>query len=423
MNESSAVPSYSPPALKSSIQAELICFSHLRWDFVWQRPQHLLSRAARLYRVLYIEEPVFVPHEVLGDDGFSGDKNLAGHFKISERPGGITIAVPVLAEGGSAEANNASLRSLLRQLVPEPRPCSRILWYYTPAAIEFTMDLTADVVVYDNMDELSAFLGASSRLVEQERALFERADVVFTGGMSLYASKSKRHPNVHAFPSSIDALHFLRARNPLALPGPQDQADIPAPRIGFFGVIDERLNQRLIADLADRCPDWQFIMIGPVVKIDPAGLPIRPNLHWLGSKPYAELPTYLAGWDAGFMPFALNDATRFISPTKTLEFLAGGIPVVSTPITDVVSPYKERGLVEIADTASAFADRLSDILKRRADKDAFNLWLAEVDHYLSTTSWDKSWDSMRTLLEGTIKSGEEERRQHPLEHFAEPSHV
>src|SRR3712207_4223372 len=195
------------------------------------------------------------------------------------------------------------------------------------------------------MDELSLFRGASQELLDLESALFSRCDLVFTGGMSLYEAKKSRHRSVHGFPSSIDFSHFSQARSIQV--DPEDQAHIPHPRLGFFGVVDERMDIELLAEVADLRPDWQFVMIGPVVKIDPNSLPQRPNIHWLGGKSYADLPRYLFGWDVGFMPFALNEATRFISPTKKPEFLAAGVPVVSTPINDVVRPYGEKGLVEI----------------------------------------------------------------------------
>jgi glycosyltransferase involved in cell wall biosynthesis len=285
-----------------------------------------------------------------------------------------------------------------------------VLWYYTPAAIDFTRDLQADVIVYDNMDELSGFLGASPLLLAQEKALFDKADLVFTGGISLYGVKRRQHPNVHAFPSSIDADHYLQARSPQTLGTPPDQEKIPTPRIGFFGVIDERLDLELLAALAQARPDWQFVMIGPVVKIDPDALPMYRNLHWLGAKPYADLPSYLAGWDAGFMPFALNEATHFISPTKTLEFLAAGVPLVSTPITDVVNPYGERELVEIADAAGTFETRIGAMLNRRKDPKSFDLWLKLIDLHLATTSWDKSWRSMNDLLMREMSESRQNQR-------------
>jgi glycosyltransferase involved in cell wall biosynthesis len=361
----------------------LVCFSHLRWDFVWQRPQHLLSRAARHYRVLFVEEPIFNPA-------------VAAHIEIGHRPGGVTVAVPVLPEGtGAAEIVDAQ-RRLVGKLLAREAGAGRVFWYYTPMALAFSGHLDCDLCVYDNMDELSAFRGASPELLALEQKLFTRADLVFTGGMSLYEAKRARHHSVHPFPSSIDFDHFSTARG-LRGPEPRDQASLPRPRLGFFGVIDERMDTELVAGIADLRPEWQFVMIGPVVKIDAATLPRRPNIHWIGGKSYKELPRYLAGWDAGIMPFALNEATRFISPTKTPEFLAAGVPVVSTPITDVVRPYGERNLVEIAATPREFVEKAEAVLARPKDR-----WLRKVDRHLSAGSWDKTWAAMHRLMTTAI---------------------
>jgi glycosyltransferase involved in cell wall biosynthesis len=356
----------------------LVCFSHLRWDFVWQRPQHLLSRAVRHYNVLIIEEPIFKP-------------GATAHMDISDRPQGVTIAVPILPEGLSHEDVIAEQHDLIEGLIGRESTHSRVFWYYTPMALSFTSDLDCDLCIYDNMDELSLFRGASQELLDLENALFSRCDLVFTGGMSLYEAKRNRHRSIHGFPSSIDFNHFSKARS--IRQDPADQAHIPHPRLGFFGVIDERMDVDLVADVAALRPDWHFVMIGPVVKIDPASLPQRPNIHWLGGKSYNELPHYLAGWDVGFMNFALNEATKFISPTKTPEFLAAGVPVVSTAITDVVRPYGEKGLVEIARDAKEVVAKVETIFARPKEP-----WLARVDRHLAAGSWDKTWASMHKLM-------------------------
>jgi glycosyltransferase involved in cell wall biosynthesis len=361
----------------------LVCFSHLRWDFVWQRPQHLLSRAAKHYRVIVVEEPAYKP-------------SVMPHISISHRPGGITIALPILPEGvGEAEAIRIQ-RKLVTDLLERQPDAGRVFWYYTPMAMAFTGHLECDLCVYDNMDELSAFRGASEELLALEQRLFARADLVFTGGMSLYEAKRGRHHSVHPFPSSIDFEHFSKARR-MSGPEPQDQAHIPHPRLGFFGVIDERMDIDLVGNVAALRPDWQFVMIGPVVKIDPATLPQRPNIHWIGGKSYADLPRYLSGWDVGFMPFALNEATRFISPTKTPEFLAAGVPVVSTPINDVIRPYGDKGLVEIAKDPFDIVSKAEVLLAR--PKEA---WLQRVDRHLAAGSWDKTWAAMQRLMASAL---------------------
>ncbi|MDX6804938.1 glycosyltransferase [Terrihabitans sp. PJ23] len=288
-------------------------------------------------------------------------------------------------------------RDLVDDLVESLPHRQWVHWYYTPMALSFSRHLSPGLCIYDNMDELSAFRGAPPRMVALERELLRRADIVFTGGQSLFEAKKDRHPNVHAFPSSIDAGHFHQARGK-ALDEPEDQAAIPHPRLGFFGVIDERMDVDLVGRMADLRPDWQFVMIGPVVKIDPAALPQRPNLHWLGGKSYQELPAYLSGWDAGIMPFAINESTRFISPTKTPEFLAAGLPVVSTPIRDVIRPYGDLELVEIAADAETFVQKAEEAIARAGEP-----WLARVDEHLATMSWDMTWQSMDQLMASTSR--------------------
>ncbi len=362
----------------------LLCFSHLRWNFVFQRPQHLLTRAARHYRVAIFEEPV------------RGDVE-SPILEAADGAGGVTVLVPHLPEGLSERSETLAQRALLNDYVAatgEPQA----LWYYSPAFMAFSAHVAAPVRVYDCMDELTAFRNAPPTLPLMERRLLARADLVFTGGMSLYEAKRGRHPSVHAFPSSVDRAHFAQARDP-ERHDPPDQARISGPRFGFFGVIDERMDLELLAAVADLRPAWQFVMLGPVVKIDEAQLPRRSNIHWLGGKPYAELPRYLGGWDVGFMPFALNEATRFISPTKTPEFLAGGLPVISTPVADVVRPYGEKGLVAIAATAEEVVARAEAMLAGMPPE-----WRERVDRHLADMSWDRTWQSMHGLMRSVAQA-------------------
>jgi glycosyltransferase involved in cell wall biosynthesis len=365
----------------------LLCFSHLRWDFVWQRPQHLLSRASSAYDVVFVEEPVV-------------RRGASPVLESGVRACGVEVATPILPEGLDAQETIAAQKTLLDQLIFRRRREPQVLWYYTPMALEFSRHLEAPTIVYDNMDELSLFRGASQRIIDLEAELFARADVVFTGGMSLYEAKRHRHHNIHGLPSSIDRAHFLTARGARETQ-PADQSALPGPRLGFFGVIDERMDLDLLAGVAALRPNWTFVMIGPVVKIDPASLPRRDNIHWLGQRSYDELPRYLAGWDVGFMNFALNEATRFISPTKTPEFLAAGVPVVSTAIRDVVDPYGARGLVEIASTPAEVVDAAERVLARPKAP-----WLRKVDRHLATGSWDKTWRKMDRLIAACAAPGE-----------------
>jgi UDP-galactopyranose mutase len=269
-----------------------------------------------------------------------------------------------------------------------------IAWYYTPMMLTFSRHLEADAVIFDAMDELSKFRFAPAKLIELEQELINKADIVFTGGSSLYEAKKDRHPNVHCFPSSVDRAHFAKARARLF--DPADQEDLPRPRLGFYGVIDERFDADLLARLAELRPNWSFVMVGPVVKIAEEDLPRRPNIHYLGSKTYDQLPSYLSGWDVALMPFAMNESTQFISPTKTPEYLAGGKPVVSTPIKDVVRHYGQLEGVQIASTPAEFAAACDKALGLAHDPDSG--WLAEADVLLSATSWDTTQARIAGLI-------------------------
>jgi UDP-galactopyranose mutase len=362
----------------------ILCLSHLRWNFVYQRPQHLLTRCARDHRVVFVEEPMF--------DVSEPELELRAE-------GSVKVAVPHLSLGTPQDIAENILRKMIDRLVYELDNLRPVLWYLTPMAIAFTHHVKPRAVVYDCMDELSLFQGAPAELKDRETLLLKYADVVFTGGHSLYEYKKahSQHANIHPFPSSVDTDHFGRARGSLAEPA--DQAAISHPRIGFFGVIDERMDLALLSDLADQRPDLQLVMVGPVVKISPEALPQRPNLHWLGSKTYQELPAYLAGWDVAMLPFARNEATRFISPTKTPEYLAAGKPVVSTSITDVVRPYGNEGLAWIADSAGEFAIAIDEAL--RSDRTAR---IAHADAFLDGLSWDRTWSQMWAQVQRAIEA-------------------
>lgn len=382
-----------------SPEFDLVCLSHLRWDFVYQRPQHLLSRAAQQRRVFYFEEPVFA-------DGLA-------RLDISQRHEHLFIVTPLLPKEWSlckcvvdrlqpqyvdeAYLENifAALHRLLDELMNTFHINNYVLWYYTPMAMAFSEHLQPIATLYDCMDELTAFKNAPPTLRERERTLLQRADLVFTGGQSLYEAKRDLHPHVYAFPSSVDAAHFHQARLPQQ--DPLDQRDIPHPRLGFYGVLDERFDVELVAQIADAQPDWHIVLLGPLAKIEREDLPQRPNVHILGPKPYDLLPAYLSGWDVALLPFAHNDSTRFISPTKTLEYLAGGKPVVSTSIRDVVSPYGEKGLVHIADTPEAFVAATQAALSEDEE-----IRLAKYDAFLAQTSWDATWSAMCQLIEEVV---------------------
>ncbi|HEX8482581.1 MAG TPA: UDP-galactopyranose mutase [Allosphingosinicella sp.] len=363
----------------------LICFSHLRWNFVFQRPQHLMSRFAEAGRVVFWEEPEAALPEM---------EPALGVRTCAET--GVIVVTPSLPETLGAEEREATLRKLLDSyLAGEQGPFVR--WYYTPMMLPFSRHIEAACTVYDCMDELANFRFAPPELLGLERELFASADVVFTGGYSLYEAKKGLHPNIHPFPSSVDRAHFGRARAMDS--APDDQCSLPRPRFGFYGVIDERMDLEMIAAVADAHPEWSIVMVGPVVKIDSADLPHRANIHYLGGKTYEELPVYLGGWDVALMPFAINESTKFISPTKTPEYLAGARPVVSTPITDVIRHYGDLDSVFIADGAQAFIKGCEDALALVRGGDE---WLNEVDLKLANLSWDITYARMAGLVHEAI---------------------
>jgi glycosyltransferase involved in cell wall biosynthesis len=362
----------------------LICFSHLRWDFVWQRPQQLLTRATAQFDVIFVEEPVFQEgaHPTLT-------------FTVGD--GGVMVVVPHLAPGADYETAVEQQQFLLKSLLDLTGARERLLWYYTPMALAISSSLSRSLVVYDKMDELSAFFGAPPEMRAFEDELLANADVVFAGGKSLYESTLGRRDDVHLFPSSVDIVHFGQARK-LREERKISRETTPVT-LGFFGVIDERMDVALLKSIAQLRPDWMIEVIGPVVKIDPSILPKLPNISWSGSCPYSHLPERLASWHVGIMPFALNEATRYISPTKTPEFLAAGLPLVSTPILDVVRSFGDAGLVRIAATAEEFVQEVEQILvESRVD------WLRKVDARLATDSWDCTWQAMMKHIRGCLSS-------------------
>jgi UDP-galactopyranose mutase len=342
-----------------------------------------MSRFAREMNVIYWEEPVDI-----------GPRETA-YLQVREAPDApnVRVVVPHLPQGMPEDAREAALKRLLDAHVAAIRG-PLIAWYYTPMMLPFSRHIEADVTVFDAMDELSKFKFAPTHLLDLEQELIDRADVVFTGGSSLYEAKKDRHPNVHCFPSSVDRAHFCKARAHQF--DPADQEELPRPRLGFYGVIDERFDIELLDAVAAMRPSWSFVMVGPIVKISEDELPKRPNIHYLGGKTYDQLPAYLSGWDVALMPFAMNESTQFISPTKTPEYLAGGKPVVSTPIKDVVRHYGKLEGVKIASTPEEFVASCDEALELSRNPESG--WLAEADLMLSATSWDTTQARMAGLI-------------------------
>lgn len=345
---------------------DMIVFCHLRWDFVYQRPQHLISRLAKDYKILVVEEPQ--------------PTRLNGHSPLEVRE--ITANIHVFRPPvQNIESIGPFLKKHLKNRV------FPVGWFYSPAFISVLDTLEFDSVVYDCMDELSLFKGASARLIDQERQLLAAADVVYTGGKSLYESKQQKHHNVFCFPSSVDVDHFSN-KNTDTVEMPADLKDIPHPIVGYYGVIDERIDLDLLRKTAEKSPETSFVMIGPLCKIEDKDLPRAQNIHYLGMKSYEELPQYLHFFDVAMMPFALNDATKFISPTKTLEYMSARKPIISTRIRDVERDYSNCILL---------IDNEDDFCK--ALKEAPNKDLGEYKNILEKTSWDHTANSMKSIIQ------------------------
>jgi glycosyltransferase involved in cell wall biosynthesis len=357
----------------------IVVFSHLRWDFVFQRPQHLLSRLAQHYPVLFVEEPEY-------------DEGAPFMHRTSPVPN-VTVcrAHTNIHANGFHDEQLRLLQPMVAQLAPPGEEV--VAWFYTPMALPLLQALRPALVVYDCMDELASFKNPPKQLLQRESALLSIADLVFAGGPSLYEAKKHRHPNVHCFPSSVDVKHFQQALDRTRV-HPQQEA-IPHPRLGFYGVLDERFDPELVGEVADAHPEWQIVLAGPVVKIDPERLPRRANIHYLGQQPYERLPDLLAGWDVCLMPFAINEATKFISPTKVLEYMAAQLPIVSTPIADVVNPYGH--VVAIARDAREFGAACEAALAMTPEARA--QMTGAMNAIVAATSWHNTATQMGALID------------------------
>lgn len=364
----------------------VLVFSHLRWNFVFQRPQQIMSRLARNRRIYFLEEPIF---QEAGDVG----------CEVSQPVPNVTVVRPLTpcSAQGFCEEQLPYLQQAVAQFVDKERLLRHVSWLYTPMATPLLNSVHSELVVYDCMDELTGFLNAPSGLRDLERALMDRADIVFTGGRSLFEAKRNRHRDVHCFPSSVDATHFAPPAGERSRAADRGTGGI---RLGYFGVLDERIDWPLVDEIAGQKPDWTFILIGPVAKVDPANLPRRSNIQYLGPKPYAELPELVRDWDVCLMPFARNDATRFISPTKVLEYFAAEKPVVSTSIQDVTGPYS--GIVHIGDSPAQFLQACEAALRRDNDSEERN---ARAKQVIALTSWERTVAEMDALMRAKREPG------------------
>jgi len=387
----------------ASAATDIICFSHLRWGFVWQRPQHLMTRFSSFARVFFIEEPI-----IIAETDFP---RLEYRNSMT-----VTVVTPYLPqrpgmEGGFNQMTNVAIRALITPFLRDQAiRHDSVLWYYTPMALGAEPGcVSAPTIVFDAMDELANFRSAPAELRSQETALLERADLVFTGGPSLHEARRRRHPHTYCFPSGVDAAHFCYDRGRRA---PDDIGNLPRPIVGYYGVLDERIDFELLEHIAARRPKWSIVMIGPLAKIGEADLARRPNIHYLGKRTYEELPAYLACFDVAMMPFAANESTRFISPTKTLEYLAGDKPIVSTPINDVIDLYGE--VVNFADSAAPFIRAVEACLAEPAAEHMARARAANA--ILARHDWDHIARGMFELILDAVCVGQSDTAPHRVDH-------
>jgi glycosyltransferase involved in cell wall biosynthesis len=313
----------------------IIVHCHLCWDWVWQRPQQFISRISRRHPVLFVE--------TLGPDPTLVAPYVRLHYH-ADHPNvtRVRLQFPMWRWGDEAYVDNTR-RELVKDTLRGPLAGqfkNPVQWFYDPMTVRAFAGQMGEIgTVYDCMDEYSKFSEAHPEVSKRELELLARADVVFAGGRKLWESKRRHNDNCHFYGCGVDSAHFGRALDARTTV-PHDLKRVKKKAaLGFFGVVDERMDYELVTKLADADPQWSIVMVGPVLKVKEQGLPERPNLHWLGSRDYSQLPSYCKGFDVCLMPFALNQATEYINPTKALEYMAAGRPVVSTKVPDVVSNF------------------------------------------------------------------------------------
>ncbi|WP_433830447.1 glycosyltransferase [Flavobacterium anhuiense] len=348
-------------------QYDMIVFSNIEWQCVYQRPQHILNRMAESMKILYIEEP-----------SYNSKNKKSGHLTIIKEK--LHVLKPNVA-------NIETIGEILPLYIKNKH--IPIGWFYDPAFCPLLESFQFDTIVYDCMNELSSLKDTDKQVIDQEKYLMANADIVFTNGESLYELKKQAHDNVHYFPSSVNETHFSKALQSISIPA--DIGDIPSPIAGFYGTIDERIDFNLLKQTADKLPSVSFVMIGPV-RIEENELPQASNIHYLGTKCYDELPNYLKAFDIAMLPFAVNETTKYSNPAKTLEYMAARKPIISTKIPDVVRNC--NNCINIIETADAFAKEIQLLSENK------NLKTLESDYrkILDNTSWDITVNQMKSII-------------------------
>ena len=359
---------------------------------LWQRPQQIAVRLAKSYSILY-----FWPR-------YASDlARRRGNSQQVEPESALSVRLvsPLLlpferAIPAACRTNLGTVKSIIsHRLWAEGFATAPILWFYAPRFAPLLDSLEHSAVVYDIMDEHSAFSFARRDMRELEARLLRDADLVFAGTNTLAERKREFAPQVRYLPCGVEFEHFsaAAAKN---LHVPPVLSGVSGPVIGYFGAVDDRLDFDMLLAAAMRHPDWTILLAGPwLATKSRAEVQSQPNILMPGLVPYAELPAYLARFDVAVLPFVLNELTMHIHPTKVLEYLASRTPVVSTPIPDVVKFYS--GIVKIASTPDEFIAAVENLLNT-PDADA-----VERGYQMArASSWDALVESMRVDLEKAV---------------------
>ena len=365
----------------------IIVHSHLKWDWVWQRPQQFLSRLSKRHRVLFIEGPETI-------EGLSASKVTLR--EVDDYPNVVVLQTQMpAAKFHDGEWIDDERRRLVQSVLAGPLGRSfdsNVQWFYDPMAVTaFAGQMNERAIVYDCMDQLSQFRYAPPELVKRERELLAVADVVFAGGPKIWEEKRKHNSNSFCYGCGVDLAHFALARESNC-PMPADVCDLPRPIFGYIGVVDERLDYDLIGRVAEANPEGSVVMVGPWTKVDPATFPQARNIHWLGNRDYSLLPAYAKAFTVCLMPFALNEATEFINPTKALEYMATGRPIVSTAVPDVVRQFSN--VVSVASSPPEFVAACGRVA-RKPNRAAISRGL--------DLARNNSWESIVRKLEAHVE--------------------
>ncbi len=370
-----------------------LIYSQVCWWGVWQRPQEVAKGMTEYHRVLYIS-PVQV-HECL---------MRYPDWKFIERIDkgrGITVFSPMIFSGHYRwglifRINRLLILSELRWLLRKERP---VIFFTNSPFVDYLVPrLRTSKVIYDVIDDFTAFDWAPQNASRMERYLLSSADIVFTGTYALYKKKKSFCKDATFIPCGVDFSRFQRPEDTNPEPEPEDIQGLPRPIIGYAGTLSERIDTSILSGLAERLPDASIVLIGPVHRS--LGRPPRAhNIHYLGLKRHEELPAYLHRFDVALLPFRLTKAAMAINPVKTLEYLAAGCVVVSTAIPDVERFYAD--VVVIASNPEEFVEKVTFVLHTHNEER-----IKRGIEFARRASWQKMVDDMEQIINAHQCRGE-----------------